>query len=158
MITMQQFILRQPAAPEETSTDKYYLDLANRLVKIASERNLFPSYPEKVVERAAMGLVGYYQDVICDAGIWRSFITENKRLYGKILPFYEVNEEKYQHTELNREDVRFMVWYVLSMTYEELRVRNPLDEELLKGADEWWRELERVYDESPMPEDYRLTH
>ena len=155
---MQQFILRQPAAPEETSTDKYYLDLANRLVKIASERNLFPSYPEKVVERAAMGLVGYYQDVICDAGIWRSFITENKRLYGKILPFYEVNEEKYQHTELNREDVRFMVWYVLSMTYEELRVRNPLDVELLKGADEWWRELERVYDESPMPEDYRLTH
>ena len=158
MITMQQFILRQPAAPEETSTDRYYLDLANRLVEIASEKKLFTSYPEKVVERAAMALVGYYQDVICDAVIWRSFITEHKRLYGKILPFYDVDENAYQHTELNREDVRFMVWYALSMTYEELRVCNPLDEEILKGADEWWSELERVYDDSPMPEDYRLTH
>lgn len=158
MITMQQFILRQPAAPEETSTDRYYLDLANKLMEIAVEKKLFASYPEKVVERAAMAIVGYYQDVICDAGIWRSFITEHKRLYGKILPFYDVDENEYQHTELNREDVRFMAWYALSMTYEELRVRNPLDEEILTGADEWWRELERVYDESPMPEDYRLTH
>ena len=74
MITMSQFILRQPAAPEETKTDAYYLALANRLVDIAKEQNLFASYPEKVVERAAMAVVGYYQDVICDSGVWRSFI------------------------------------------------------------------------------------
>lgn len=155
---MDQFILRQPAAPEETSTDRYYLDLANRLVEISKERHLFSSYPEKVVERAAMAMVGYYQDVICDAGIWRSFIMENRRLYGRTLPFYDINAETYQDVELNREDVRFMVWYALSMNYEQLRVRYPLDPELLEGADEWWKELERVYDESPMPVDYRLTH
>lgn len=155
---MQQFILRQPAAPEETSTDKYYLDLANRLVEVAKERKLFPSYPEKVIERGAMALIGYYQDVICDAGIWHAFIDENRRLYGRTLPFYDVDEEAYLDAELNREDVRFMVWYAFSMIYEDLRVMYPLDEELMKGADEWWRELERVYDDSPMPEDYRLTH
>ncbi len=155
---MEQFILRQPAAPEETKTDTYYLALANRLVDIAKSKHLFPSYPENVIERGALALVGYYQDVICDAGIWRSFITENRRLYGKTLPFYEPSGEDYMDYELNRDDVRFMVWYSFSMNYEHKRVENPLSEEILKGADEWWEELERVYDESPMPEDYRLTH
>lgn len=54
MISMQQFLLRQPSAPEETKTDPYYLSLANRLVEIASEKKLFPSYPEKVVDRKSV--------------------------------------------------------------------------------------------------------
>ena len=157
MISMQQFLLRQPMAPEETSTDKYYFDLCNRLAREAQEKNLFPSYPEKVIERAALCLIGYFQDVICDAGIWRSFITENRHLYGRTLPFYDT-ESEYIDFELNKADVRFMVWYALSMNYENLRVRNPLDDEILNGADEWWNVLESVYDESPMPEDYRMTH
>ena len=157
MISKEQFILRQPAAPEETSTDPYYLDLANRLVEIAKEQRLFCSYPEKVVERAAMAVVGYYQDVICDAGVWHSFIDECRRKYGFNVPFYDDGEE-YTHYELNRADVRFMVWYALSMNFEDLRVRNPFDVELTVGADAWWEELEKVYDDSPLPDDYRLTH
>lgn len=158
MISMEQFILRQPAAPEKTKTDAYYLDLANRLVRIAGERKLFPSYPEKVIERVAMAVVGYYQDVICDAGVWRSFIMENRRLYGYIVPFYDNGDEYYMDFELNRIDVRFMTWYTLSMNYESKRVAYPLDSEITEGADAWWEELDRVYDESPMPEDFRLTH
>lgn len=157
MITMQQFLLRQPSAPEVTSTDRFYLDLANRLVDIAKEEKLFKDYPEKVIERAAMTLIGYYQDVICDAGIWRSFITECRRLYGYTVPFYD-NGEEYMDFELNLIDVRFMTWYALSMNYEPRRLAYPLDKELLEGADAWWRELDRVYDEAPLPEDYRLTH
>lgn len=154
---MQQFLIRQPAAPEETSTDRYYLDLSNRLVEIAREKKLFPDYPEKVIERASMTVIGYYQDVICDAGIWRSFITECRRLYGYTVPFYDDGED-YMDFELNRMDVRFMTWYALAMNYEERRELYPHDAELLKGADAWWEELDRVYDESPLPEDYRLTH
>lgn len=157
MITMPQFILRQPGAPEETKTDAYYLALANRLVAITGEGGLLPSYPLKVVERAAMAVVGYYQDVICDAGIWRTFISENRRLYGYTVPFYGGGDD-YMDFELNRIDVRFMLWYSLSMNYEEKRVENPLSEEILAAADVWWNELERVYDESPMPEDFRLAH
>ena len=157
MISKQQFILRQPAAPEETSTDAYYLDLANRLVDIAKERKLFTSYPEKVVERAAMAVVGYYQDAICDAGVWHTFVDECRRMYGCNVPFYDCGED-YMDYELNKIDVRFMVWYALSMNYEDLRVRNPFDTELTDGADAWWEELERVYDDSPLPEDYRLAH
>ena len=158
MITMQQFILRQPAAPEETSTDSYYLSLANKLVEKAEKDSLFPSYPVKVVERAAMAVIGYYQDVISDAGVWRTFITECRRRYGYIVPFYDTQDIDYLDYELNKIDVRFMVWYALSMNYEEKRVCNPFDEEVLKGADAWWQILEDDYDESPMPIDYRMTH
>lgn len=157
MITMEQFILRQPAAPRETSTDRYYLDLANRLVGEAKERNLFPSYPEKVVERTALAVIGYYQDVICDAGIWRSFISECRRLYGRTLPFYEEGEN-YTDYEFNHSDVLFMCWYALSMNYEDRRVWNPMDEEIRSGANVWSDILEEVYDESPLPEDYRICH
>lgn len=157
MISMQQFLLRQPAAPEETSTDRYYFDLANRLAREAVARKIFRSYPEKVVERAAMALVGYYQDVICDSGVWRSFITECRRLYGRTVPFYEEGDD-YTDFELNRADVRFMVWYSLSMNFEGRRVCNPYDTEIVSGADAWWEILERVYDEAPLPVDYRIAH
>ncbi|MCH5226552.1 MAG: DUF3843 family protein [Muribaculaceae bacterium] len=157
MISKEQFLLRQPAAPEVTETDPYYLTLCNRLVDFARENNLFPSYPEKVVERCALTLIGYYQDVICDAGIWRSFITECRRLYNFTVPFYS-QEDDYVDFELNEADVKFMVWYSLSMNYEPRRVCNPFDPELLEGAEKWYRELEKVYDESPLPVDYRLVH
>ena len=57
MISAQQFLMCQPSAPEETPTDKYYLDLANRLVAVAVEKTLFPSYPRK--GGGAYGVGGY---------------------------------------------------------------------------------------------------
>ena len=157
MISKEQFLLRQPLAPEETSTDKYYFDLCNHLAEVAKEKRLFPSYPEKVVERAALVLIGYYQDVICDAGVWRSFITECRRLYGYTVPFYSKEGDHYTDYELNLADVKFMVWYALSMNYESRRVCYPFDTEILQGAEVWFNELERVYDESPIPENYRIS-
>lgn len=156
MISKEQFLLWQPSAPSESPTDKYYFDLCNHLIKIATERNLFPSYPEKVVERAALALVGYYQDVISDAGIWRSFINENRRLYNYTVPFYEPGDD-YMDYELNRVDVEFMVWYALCMNYENRRVWYPKDKEILEGADVWFEELENCYDDAPIPQDYRLA-
>lgn len=157
MISKEQFLLRQPAAPEVTSTDEYYYNLTNRLIAVAKDEQLFPSYPENVVERAALTLIGYYQDVSSDAGIWRSFINECRRLYGSTVPFYEVGED-YMDYELNKVDVRFMTWYALSMNFEPRRVWNPIDPEILSGADRWWELLESEYDESPLPEDYRICH
>lgn len=143
--------------PEETSTDKFYFDLCNHLVEVAKEKRLFPSYPEKVMERAALVLIGYYQDVISDAGIWRSFINECRRLYGYTVPFYSNAEDEYENYELNKADVRFIVWYALSMNYENRRVCYPFDEEILKGAEFWYEELEKVYEDAPIPENYRFS-
>ena len=157
MISKEQFLLRQPMMPKETSTDKFYFDLCNHLVEIAKERNLFPSYPEKVVDRAALALIGYYQDVVSDAGVWRSFISECRRLYGFTVPFYSDSEDSYVDYELNLADVKFMTWYALSMNYENRRVCNPHDIEITQGAEVWFNELEKVYDDAPIPEDYRFS-
>ena len=157
MISKEQFLLRQPAMPEETSTDRFYFDLCNQLVDVAKTKGLFPSYPEKVMERAALTLIGYYQDVIADAGVWRSFITECRRLYGYTVPFFSKEGDEYTDYEMNLADVKFMVWYALSMNYENRRVCYPFDKEILEGAEAWFEELERKYDEAPIPADYRLA-
>lgn len=154
MISKEQFLLRQPCAPEVTATDPYYYDLCCRLIKIAQEENLFSSFPEKVIERAALCLIGYYQDVISDAGIWRSFINECRRLYGFPVPFYEAGED-YVDYELNLPDVKFMVWYALAMNYENKRNCYPLDKEIIDGATVWFEELTKCYDEAPIPYDFR---
>ena len=156
MISKEQFLLRQPAMPDVTETDPYYYNLCNELVAKAKEKNIFPSYPEKVVERGALALIGYYQDVISDAGIWRSFISECRRLYGYTLPFYPVGDD-YTDFELNEADVKFMVWYALSMNYENRRVCNPNDREIIEGAGEWFKILESKYEEAPIPVNYRFS-
>ena len=112
--------------PKVVETDIFYYDLCCHLVDVAKEKKLFSSYPEKVMERAALALIGYYQDVIADGGIWRSFITECRRLYGYTVPFYSKSED-YVDFELNKADVEFMVWYALSMNYENRRVCNPFN-------------------------------
>lgn len=157
MISEEQFLLRQPAAPEKTETDPFYLSIARQLAKEAENKGLFKSYPRNVVERAAVILTGYYQDVISDAGIWHAFTDECRRLYGHPVPFFNEGDG-YVDYELNPEDVRFMTWYALSMTYEERRFCSPLDAELLKGADAWFEILDSHYEEAPLPVDYRLAH
>ena len=157
MISKEQYLLRQPSMPDATETDGYYYDLANRLVELAREKGLFPSYPEKVMERATLALIGYYQDVICDAGVWRSFINECRRLYDYTVPFYSKEDDDYTDYELNKADVEFMVWYALSMNYENRRVCNPYDKELLEGAQVWYEELEQRYDDAPIPVSYRFS-
>lgn len=156
-ISIQQFLLRQPSGPAETETDRFYLDIANGLLDIAGNEGLFAGWPDAVVRQAALCVVGYYQDVIADAGIWHAFVNENRRLWNRTLPFYDTGEE-YIDYELNRADVRFMVWYALAMTWEDRRDLYPLDETLLAGADRWHSYLEERYDEAPVPVDYHLAH
>lgn len=101
--------------------------------------------------RAVLAVTGYFQDVVADCGVWRSFINECRRLYGRTLPFYDVAED-YVDFELNREDLRFLLWYTLSMYFEPLRVCNPLDSCFDKGAELLYDILDGLYDEAPVPE------
>ncbi len=156
-LTMQKFLVRQPAYPEETSTDKFFFDLANRLLEVTEKEHLFPSFPDVALRQCALSVIGYYQDVIADAGVWHAFINENRRLFGRHLPFYETPED-YIEYELNEEDVRFMCWYTLAMSWEKKRDMDPMDPEILKGARRWYDILEEKYEEAPVPEDYHLAH
>lgn len=160
VISEQQFLLRQPCYPKKTPTDRYYFRLSNRLADICKRENLLDGWPEGVVARGILGVVGYFQDILTDSGVFRSFIEMNNRLYGKWLPFYDTSEESgYVPHELNLQDVRFILWYTLAMNYEERRQWYPLDERLLKAAEEIHKELNRLYDDAdtPVPEDYHIS-
>lgn len=154
-ITEEQFMMRQPSFPERSATDPYYHRLANHLAEAGEKRKLLPGWPEAVVNRVCLGLVGYIQDILCDAGIWRSFINRHNEMYGKWLPYYETSEDYIPH-ELNPEDVRFLTWYTLSMNYEDRRLCNPMDPEIARAAEVWHAMLDRIYEEAPEPQEYHI--
>lgn len=152
-VTKEQFLLRQPSFPETEATDSFYYDLCNQLVKSAIDSGIVSDIPEAVTGRVALCVIGYLQDVVADGGVWRSFINECRRLYGRTLPFFETSEE-YIDYELNGEDVRFLIWYAISMYYEPARLSYPLDEKYSRLAALWMEILSEKYEEAPIPEGY----
>lgn len=86
---------------EEKSSDRFYFDVALRLVEKAKEIVGGAPVHEALVERAALCVIGYYQDMIADAGLWHGFSDECRRLYGTPVPFFKVSED-YVDYELNR--------------------------------------------------------
>ncbi len=113
MLKFESFLLGQPCCPEETSTDRYYFNLTNRLIEIAEKDTNVKSLHSALIERAALCVIGYFQDMIADAGLWHGFIDECRRLYGTPVPFFSVSED-YIDYELNREDVGFIISYAVS--------------------------------------------
>lgn len=156
MLNFESFLIGQPRCPEETSTDRYYFNLANRLIEIAERDSRVSSLHSALIERAALCVIGYFQDMIADAGLWHGFSDECRRLYGTPVPFYSVSED-YIDYELNREDIGFVVWYAVAMYSDDRRIY-PFSPELVTLADDWYEELENVYEKSPMPEGYHLAH
>lgn len=150
------FLAAQPRYPEESATDAYYFNLANHLVRIAENEGLMKTFHPAVVERAALCVIGYYQDAIADAGLWHGFSDECRRLYGSPVPFYEVSDS-YIDYELNPEDVGFMTWYAIAM-YSDDRRLYPFDPRIVRLASAWYDELERSYETAPVPDGYHLAH
>ena len=89
-ITIKEFLLRQPTFPETTETDSFYLELANRLLRDMSSHSFATEMPEGLLKRVALTLTDYMQDIVSDAGLWRSFVDANRELYGWSVPFHEV--------------------------------------------------------------------
>ncbi|MCM1152689.1 MAG: DUF3843 family protein [Muribaculum sp.] len=147
-IGLQQFEIRQPDGEKDSLVDKYYLDLTNRLVSLVNEKELLPEWPGVVVGRAILGIVGYLQDIVTDSGVWRSFVEMNKRLYGRCLPFYSTGEDYIEH-ELNMEDIRFLLWYSLSLNYEGKYTSDPMASDILRASKEIFEVLNDVYEDAP---------
>lgn len=155
-ITPKEFLLRQPAYPEVSETDPYYLSLANRLLEESAAQPFVSEIPEALHRRVVLALTDYMQDIVADAGLWRSFVDANRELYGWSVPFHEIGEG-YVDYELNREDVRFLVWYVVAMLNEEMRTIYPHDASLIAYADRCFAILESEYDDAPVPEHYNIA-
>ena len=73
-IKPDEFLLRQPSFPESCETDDFYLELANRLLQSMSAHAFAASMPVALLKRVALTLTDYMQDIVSDAGLWRSFV------------------------------------------------------------------------------------
>jgi len=152
-ITLKQFRFSQPAGDVEHLSDKEYLQLANRLYHTWINRGLMQDAPDDLKKVVCIGLLGYYQDIISDAGVYRTFTDECLRLYGRRVPFHE-NSEEYIVYELNLADVEFVVWYLLAFNSMSHRFMSPADSRLIQLAEALYHVLEDEYDDIPDPEGY----
>ncbi len=149
------FLIRQPGYPEQNEYAELYYGIAEKLLKTLQNFNE-GHISDSLLEKIALTLTDYLQDIVADGGVWRSFVEMNRSLYGWSVPFHPIPEE-YIDYELNREDVRFLVWYVISMLDIDRRDLYPHKSYVLKMADECYNILEQEYDEAPTPSNWNLA-
>lgn len=152
-ISLQQFLFNQPNSPVEKPTDKGYLIIANRLLTIWNDSKLIREIPETLRHNVVLGIIGYYQDIVADSGIWRTFTDHCLSLYGHRVPFHQQDED-YIDYELNLIDVKFLTWYFLAFNSMKYRFIYPLNDDLMALATLFFNELDRCYENAPIPTDY----
>lgn len=155
-ITIKDFMLKQPNYPDVAESDKYYIILANRLAKLLDNSRLLVNTPEQVRKDVVLAVVGYFQDVVADAGIWRSFSTMCKELYGTPLPIYRIPDD-YIESELNEIDVQFVVWYVMEMSSERNGTLSPYDRDVERVSHLFFSVLDAAYDDAPVPVELQMA-
>jgi hypothetical protein len=164
VITDKEYLQRKVNAHEMFSSDYWYLSLANRLMTEWENSGLLSKFPESGRKEAVLCLTCYLQDISGDIGAWRAFIDHCNTIYGYPVPFYtsedgslnldgEMEEGTYVDYELNFADVCFLLWYSVSFYMPgEWQYIYPYDEELIKLAKILYSELDRSYEDSPLPE------
>ena len=155
-ITIKDFMLKQPNYPEVAESDKYYIILANRLAKLLTNSRLLINEPEQVRKDVILAAVGYFQDIIADAGVWRSFCTVCKEYYGTPLPLYPIPDD-YIESELNEVDLRFVIWYVIEMSRNEQGSLSPFDPAIERTAHLIFTVFDAEYDDAPIPVELQMA-
>ncbi len=133
-----------------SSTDFYYMNLANRMLKAISRCGYANDMTQEARLRVALCVTLYFEDIICDAGIWRSFVTKNQQLYGRRLPFFDTPDD-YQPDEPHVEDVRLIVWDAV-MTFKYESVINPENPAIEALSQVLFNMIDQQFEEAPINE------
>ena len=142
-----------PDEEHEKPTDDYFLTLAKYIATLPGEMKVLPELPRDVVNRLALNLVAYYQDIVADAGIWRSFVVMCRKLYHHPVPFYDA-DDNYIDFELNLIDVQFIAWYSIESALGFEGLVSPYDSDLLRFSRKVERLFRYLYDDVPTPENF----
>ena len=84
---------------QQQTTDRYFVDLANRLYSTCTIREI----PESIKKKLCLYTAAYFEDVISGLGLWQAFIKKHLELYDTSLPFYTIRPD-YIKDEINEED------------------------------------------------------
>ena len=140
---------RQPNHPKVAETDQYYLWIALRLAKLWDESPWLRVLDDDVRRDVMLAVTGYFQDVVADSGLWRSFTRLHNHRHGTPLPHYDRGED-YIDYELNRDDVRYVIWWTIAGVVGA-NVLDPYDAELESLAMAFHMLLDEEYEKAPVP-------
>lgn len=148
-IRVKDFMERQPNNPRVAETDQFYLWIALRLAKLWDESPWLRGLDDDVRRDVVLAVTGYYQDVVADSGLWRSFTRLHNLRHGSPLPHYGRGEE-YIDYELNRDDVRYVIWWTIAGEVGPDAL-DPHDAELEALAMTFHMLLDEEYEQTPVP-------
>jgi len=104
----------------QTDTDAYYLNLSNTIKKSLSSQYFFVLLMylnEQEIDALSCFLASYFEDIISETDIWKTFSEIYFEHYKKRLPFYDTKE--YFEGEINEQDIAFLIWYFLNTVQKE---------------------------------------
>lgn len=135
--------------PKTNASDFYYVKLARKLYDVIHFSEVGRDEGEFMCERFAMAVTYYFEDVVSGIGVWQTFTSKHKELYGKYLPFYDLDEEEYYQDEINLEDVCFLVWMILQKEKKGTFL-NPENPYLVKMASMIYNVLDAEFENAPI--------
>lgn len=154
-ITIDDIKHLMPATDKPQPTDEYYLTLAKYVHKLIGSMHVFPELEPKMRKQLAIAAVGYFADVVSDAGMWRSFVQMCRKLYGRPVPFYP-EPENYVDYELNEIDIRFIIWYSLESQLGFRGLVSPYDADIKRLAAQLYKLFDYLYADAPAAGDFAV--
>lgn len=129
---------------QQQTTDRYFVDLANRLYSTCTIREI----PESIKKKLCLYTAAYFEDVISGLGLWQAFIKKHLELYDTSLPFYTIRPD-YIKDEINEEDIRFIIWNTLEKAPYKHPYINPMDRNIEETSHSFFRILDEEYETAP---------
>ncbi|QIU92911.1 DUF3843 family protein [Bacteroides faecium] len=134
---------------ETNASDYYYVKLVRKLYDIIHFSEVGRDEGRVLCERFAMAATYYFEDVVSGIGVWQTFTSKHKELYGKYLPFYDLDEEEYYQDEINFEDICFLMWMILQKEKKGTFL-NPENPYLVKMASMIYNVLDAEFEKAPI--------
>ena len=154
-ITVKDYMERQPGNPKVAETDRFYLWVALRLAKLWDESPWLRGVDDQVRRDVVLAVTGYYQDVVADGGLWRSFTRLHNDRHGAPLPHYGRCGD-YVDYELNLDDVRYVIWWTI-VGEQGTDMLDPHDKELAALATAFYMLLDEEYEQAPVPRQFCIA-
>ena len=136
------------------ATDNYYCRLVNRIIDVLYDYDIMEGEIEpedEIYEDTAIFLVGWFEDIISQTGVWQVFTSQCEKRYGSRLPFYEPGEDYYPD-EINVEDVRFILWHCFQRDKIGKKIYNPENTGILALANEIYDIFDEEFETAPVNE------
>lgn len=157
MITLRDIRKAHPFGVS-SSTDYDYASIANTMIEMLRHVPFCAERTDEEIRRLTIKLTLYFEDIVSEIGLWRSFVNLNKSLYSRTLPFYFTGMG-YNEDEPNIYDIQFLIWdSTLDDEYSEFLV-NPENEALSHAARTVYAYFIELFEDTPINEDlYDFFH